>query len=113
MSPADLIVLLTIFLFLFFFLRGVGEEEEGLVKAFYGKLALATENAFQNVLILVPSRPCLPLPWASQFLVEGEGMPMATGDKASPDLSPEIPGPPGTPPPPSQRPHLLDHSTSQ
>lgn len=74
MSPAHFIVLLTIFLLFFFsFLRAVGEEEEGLVKTFYRELALATGNAFQNILILLPSMPLLSsalgLP---EFLVERE-----------------------------------------
>lgn len=73
MSPADFIVLLTTFLS-FFFLRRVGDEEEGVVKSFYGELAQATENAFQNVLILLPSMPLLSSALhLLEFLVDGGG----------------------------------------
>lgn len=73
MSPADLIVLLTSFSFFLFLWRGAGEEEEGLVKAFYGELAPATEMAFQNILILLPSMLLLSSALGLlEFLVERE-----------------------------------------
>lgn len=83
---------------MFVFLREVGEEEEELVKAFYGELALATENAFQNALMHLLSMPGFSSALGLlEFLVEGEGMSMAAGDKASPDRNLKVSGAPGSP----------------
>lgn len=69
------------------------------MKAFHGELAPAPENAFQNILNLLPSMPLissvLGLPEFSGR--EREGVSVASRDKASADLNPEISGAPGTP----------------
>lgn len=56
------------------------------MKAFYGELALATENAFQTLCLLLTC-PAVPARGLPGFLGEREGMPTAAGDTASLELN--------------------------